>query len=242
MALTEGKYNRTYHYSFSPGTTSDDRINHEWEQDILRITDNLQHLDNLIHTEKMDGENQCINQYGIFARSHAAATRHPWSNFLKELHPMLKKDLADFDIELFGENMYAKHSIGYPGIESHFYMFGVRKNGIWLSWSDVEMYAELFDFPTVPIIKIDNSKILNINDYKNAILNEVVKESTFGSYDTKTDEKCTMEGIVTRNIGSYSVDEFSKNVFKYVRAKHVNTDIHWSKNWKRAPLKWENYK
>jgi len=61
MSLSEGKYNRTYHYSFSPGTTSDDRINHEWEQDILRITNNLQNLDNLIHTEKMDGEN-CLDE------------------------------------------------------------------------------------------------------------------------------------------------------------------------------------
>ena len=61
MSLSEGKYNRTYHYSFSPGTTSDDRINHEWEKDILRITNNLQSLDNLIHTEKMDGEN-CLEE------------------------------------------------------------------------------------------------------------------------------------------------------------------------------------
>jgi len=239
MALTEGKYNRTYHYSFSPGTTSDDRINHEWIEDIMRITNNLQLLDNVLHTEKLDGENQCINEVGVFARSHAQVTTHPWSNFLKQIHPMIYKDLASFGIELFGENMYAKHSIGYPGIESHFYMFGVKQNGIWLSWKDVEMYAELFEFPTVPIIKIDNSKIKTIEDYKELILKEVVKPSTFGSYETNTGEDCTMEGIVTRNIASYKNEDFAKNVFKYVRAKHVNTDVHWSRNWKRAPLKWE---
>ena len=31
------KYGRTYHYPFSPGTTSDDRINHTYWEDIQRI-------------------------------------------------------------------------------------------------------------------------------------------------------------------------------------------------------------
>ena len=36
------KYGRTYHYPFSPGTTSDDRINHTYWEDIQRIPVNLQ--------------------------------------------------------------------------------------------------------------------------------------------------------------------------------------------------------
>lgn len=63
MILQE--YGRTYHYPFSPGTTSDDRTNHTYREDIKRI-------EPLIHTEKLDGENNCLNQFGIFARSHAA--------------------------------------------------------------------------------------------------------------------------------------------------------------------------
>ena len=31
------KYGRTYHYPFSPGTTSDDRINQTYWEDIQRI-------------------------------------------------------------------------------------------------------------------------------------------------------------------------------------------------------------
>ena len=50
---------------------------------------------------------------------------------------------------------------------------------------------------------------------------------------------CSMEGIVTRNLEAYKVADFKKNVFKYVRKDHVKTDQHWSKKWKRAPLKWE---
>ena len=47
------KYGRTYHYPFSPGTTSDDRINHTYWEDIQRIK-------TLVHTEKLDGENNCL--------------------------------------------------------------------------------------------------------------------------------------------------------------------------------------
>lgn len=46
--ITE-KYGRTYHYPFSPGTTSDDRINTTYWEDIQKI-------ETLVHTEKLDGE------------------------------------------------------------------------------------------------------------------------------------------------------------------------------------------
>ena len=39
------KYGRTYHYPFSPGTTSDDRIQHQyWKY--------IQQMKNIIHTER----------------------------------------------------------------------------------------------------------------------------------------------------------------------------------------------
>ncbi len=43
------KYGRTFHYDFSLGTTSDDKINRKWRSDI-------QKFDTLIHTEKLDGD------------------------------------------------------------------------------------------------------------------------------------------------------------------------------------------
>ena len=79
------KYGRTFHYPFSPGTTSDDRINHDYWFD-------MQSIEQVVHTEKLDGENTCLNQYGVFARSHAAPTRHPWANYLKERWHMIKHD------------------------------------------------------------------------------------------------------------------------------------------------------
>lgn len=79
-----------------------------------------------IDTEKLDGENTCMNGIGLFARSHAAPTRHPWSNHLKSKYSLIKQDLKDTNIEIFGENLYAIHSIIYPNIKEHFYVFGIR--------------------------------------------------------------------------------------------------------------------
>ena len=58
------------------------------------------------------------------------------------------------DLEIFGENIYAIHSIKYLEIEHHFYVFAVRCLDQWLSWEEVKFYAALLDFPTVPELGI----------------------------------------------------------------------------------------
>lgn len=223
------KYNRTYHYDFSPGTTSDDRINRSWYED-------MQVIDNIVHTEKMDGENNALNEFGIFARSHAIQTRNPWSDFLKQKYSLIKNDLKDNNIEIFGENLYAIHSIIYPRLEEHFYIFAVRCLDKWLSWEEVLWYSEFFDFKTVPILSTMKLENVSKDTIKDFVLNIVKNESTFGSIDTITEKNCSMEGIVSRNINEYDVDKFKNNVFKYVRKNHVKTDEHWSRNWKRSKL------
>ncbi len=222
------KYGRTYHFPFSPGTTNDDRINHFYWEDISK-------LKTVIHTEKLDGENTCLNKYGIFARSHAAPTRHPWANHLKHLWQLHKHDLGN--LEVFGENLYAIHSISYTRLDHHFYVFGIREKDTWLSWDEVVFYATLLDFPTVPILGTSHPQ--NQINFENNIKQLITEPSTFGSRDVITNTACSMEGLVTRNYESYSVDNFKQNVFKYVRKDHVKTNEHWSRNWKRAPLNWE---
>lgn len=225
------KYGRTFHYPFSPGTTSDDRINRHYWDDISQIK-------NILHTEKLDGENNCLSQYGVFARSHGAPTVSPWTNFLREKWQYLKRDLGNY--EIFGENLYAIHSIQYPLIENHFYVFGIRVMDCWLSWEETAFIAQFFDFPVVPVLN-EIEAPQDILLYENDILNMVQKPSVFGSIDVQTQENCTMEGIVSRNKEEYLVSDFQHQVFKYVRKGHVKTDEHWTKNWKRAPLKNENY-
>jgi len=224
------KYGRTYHFPFSPGTTSDDRVNH-------RYWENIQRIETLVHTEKLDGENNCLNQFGVFARSHAAPTTSPWTAQLRERWELLKNDLGN--IELFGENLYAVHSIEYKRIESYYYIFAVRCLDKWLSWEEVKFYAGLFDFPTVPELKVQKVNTLTPESLKDNILRWATEPSVFGSADTLLEENCTREGVVTRNIEEYPVTDFSYNVFKYVRKGHVKTTEHWTRNWKRAQLIWE---
>lgn len=220
------KYGRTYHYPFSPGTTSDDRINQTYWQDVQQIK-------TLIHTEKLDGENNCLSCHGVFARSHAAPTVSPWTNQIRQKWELIKHDLGN--LEIFGENLFAIHSIEYQHINSHFYVFGIREFDHWLSWEETKFYAQLLDFETVPELDL-KTKAEDELSFKKNILEIVAQPSVFGSVDFQTQEPCTMEGIVSRNIEGYSVDDFAQNVFKYVRKGHVKTDEHWTRNWKRAKL------
>ncbi len=230
MNMQSRKYGRTFHYPFSPGTTSDDRINQDWWRHINQI-------EHLIHTEKLDGENNCLSRYGVFARSHATPTVSAWTNQIRQRWQLIKHDLAD--IELFGENLYAIHSIEYQYIEDYFYLFAVRQGNNWLSWDEVKFYAALFDFPTVPEIILPANCRISAQDYQSKLISTAAQDSLFGATDVKTGKSCSMEGIVSRNSAGFSVDDFAENIFKYVRQNHVKTDLHWKRNWQRAPLAFE---
>ena len=226
------KYGRTYHYDFSPGTTSDDRINHNWRNDVQKFK-------TIIHTEKLDGENTCLSELGVFARSHAAPTLHPWADHLKIKQRIISNDLKENNIEIFGENLYAIHSIIYPKLEHHFYVFAIRVLDKWLSWDEVKWYAEFFDFPVVPELSIQNTNDTEL--IKKTVMGISSLPSIFESIQNKTSPPkiCTREGIVSRNIEEYNVESFAQNVFKFVRKNHVQTDEHWSKTITRAMLKHE---
>ena len=226
MAYSQ-KYGRTFHFPFSPGTTSDDRINNNYWLDMSKI-------ERLVHTEKLDGENNCISKYGVFARSHAAPTTSPWTSMLRQKWALIKNDIGNY--EIFGENLFAIHSIEYCELDDHFHVFAVREHDKWLSWEETCFVAAAFDMTTVPMLQAID-KLPEKAVFEKNTLNLTAQRSIYGSIDVSNQKPCSMEGIVTRNMGEYSVDDFQKNVFKYVRKNHVKTDEHWTKNWKRAPLK-----
>src|SRR4028119_1404502 len=226
MAQSE-KYGRTWHYPFSPGATGDDRINHDYWNDI-------QQIDRLIHTEKLDGENNCLNKWGVFARSHAAPTTSPWTAAIRQYWQRVKNDLGD--LEVFGENCYGIHSLRYTQLDHYFYVFAVRLHDTWLSWEETKFYAAMLDLPVVPEIAVI-TKPANKADFEKSVLQLVAGGGAFAPMDTATGQPATMEGLVTRNVASYKTEAFANNVFKWVRKGHVKTDEHWTRNWKRAELK-----
>lgn len=251
------KYCRSLHAQISLGSTSDDRF---MPKGYVKIFSNMKEL---ILTEKLDGQNNCLNKNGVFARSHSAVSVHPWDRPLVDRWNLIKYDLDD--IEIFGENMYGIHSIGYKSLESYFYVFAIRRKDVWLSWEEVKFYAEIYDFPTVPeiVVKTELKDVYNDNKDENKALEEwftinlgmkwtesVETSGKLGGYSAETGKDCS-EGFVVRNSGEFKTNdglipvnsnEFN-NLFKVVRKSHVKTDIHWSKNWKRASLiDYEKYK
>jgi RNA ligase len=224
------KYGRTYHYPFSPGTTSDDRISHNYWHDV-------QNIGSLVHTEKLDGENNCLSAHGVFARSHVAPTTSPWTRAIRERWQSIKNDLGE--VEIFGENVYAVHAIAYRQLEHHYYVFGVRCLDKWLSWEEVKFYAAMFDFAVVPELQTVAPAGMSQAVFRECVLALAKEPSTLQSYDLHTGKRCTREGIVSRNADEYPVSNFAQHVFKYVRKGHVKTDEHWTRNWKRARLRWE---
>ena len=211
------KYNRTYHLPWSPGSTNDDRI-----------SDNVESLlgTEIVSTEKLDGENCGMTDDGVYARSHATFTTSAWSREVRQLHKLSVEDELGDGVFLFGENMEGIHSIEYTNLTSYFYIFGIRDNDIWIPWEKVEEYSYLLDIPTVPVLF---KGIVNTAKELQQIVEDLVsKPSELGGQ---------REGIVVRTAGMFHNDDFADNVMKWVRKGHVQTDVHWTRNWKKAEIK-----
>ena len=165
----------------------------------------------VVVTEKLDGENTSI--YGP-GRTHARSIDsrdHASRHYVKRISAQLHWSLLPERAVLLGENVYAKHSIHYTRLTSWFYLFGIRLDGLMLSWSDVQSYAYDLGIPTVPVLWEGPWEL-----FKHAAL--IPRASSFG-------EEC--EGYVVRNSSSFPVGDFQYNVAKYVRPNHVQSDSHW---------------
>jgi len=213
------KYGRTYHLPWSPGTTSDDRISKSVES-LLGI--------DIVVTEKLDGENCGMTDGGVYARSHATFTTSAWSREVRALHKQKIENALGEGVYLFGENMEGVHSIEYSDLTSYFYIFGVRDNGLWISWDKVEEYAYLLDLPAVPVLF--RGKIETEKELRELTQDLVSQGSSLGG---------NREGIVVRNAGEFSNEDFGTNVMKWVRKGHVKTDTHWTRNWVKAKISYE---
>lgn len=195
------KYPRTPHLPWSPGRTKDDKI--------LKDTSNFEEK-HIVVSIKMDGENTTLYSNYMHARSIDSKdheSRHWIKAFWSNIRWLIPKGWR-----ICGENMYAKHSIQYNDLESYFLVFSIwnDKNECLPYW-ETKDYCDLWDLVHVPIIY--NGFWL---DKMDAFLKARFDESASGH-----------EGYVVRNYDSFHFDNFERNVAKYVRENHVQTDTHW---------------
>lgn len=210
------KYERTYHFPFSPGQTSDDKVQLDYWQFVSQMK-------SVVLTEKLDGENNCLSRYGVFARSHAAPTISPWTARPRQRWAQIRHDLGE--LEIFGENLYAVHSIEYKRLEDYFFVFGTRYLDQWLCWEEVCFCANALDLPVVPVLSISGPPESD-QALRNGILDIADAESRFGSVDAQTGADCSCEGIVLRDSDGFPAGELATHVMKYVRKDHVQTSAH----------------
>lgn len=193
------KYPRTFHLPWSEGCTSDDK----------KLTTDRQFFDReVVVSEKRDGENTTMYRDYYHARSLDSA-HHPSRDFVKSIWGQIRYMIPE-GYRVCGENLYARHSIGYDNLSSYFEVFSIwDHNNMCLSWDDTEEFVYGLGLITVPVIyrgTYDQAKIR-------------------GLWNPEESDK--VEGYVVRSAKSFHYDAFQNNVAKFVRKGHVQTDEHW---------------
>lgn len=189
------KYPRTYHLPWSEGLTKDDRIH----PDVGFFSGK-----EVVVTEKMDGENTSIYSNYLHARSIDAQS-HWTQSYVRQLQGQIGFNIPD-GWRICGENLFAKHSIGYGNLADFFLMFSIWNDiNECLSWQDTIEWADLLGLKTVPLI------------YR-GIYDENVIRSCF---------KQDSEGYVVRIADKFNYGQFRFSVGKFVRKNHVQTSNHW---------------
>lgn len=157
-------------------------------------------------TEKMDGENTTLYNDHSHARS-IDSRHHPSRDWIKRFHATIAHDIPD-GWRVCGENLYAQHSIAYKQLKSYFYGFSIWNEGNeCLSWEETLVWFEMLGITPSPVLfagQWDEKAILTLD------------------FDTSR-----VEGYVVRLADSFSYEDFTKSIAKWVRKGHVQTDQHW---------------
>ena len=192
------KYPRTFHLPWSPGMHDDDRM--------LETTSSFDGQEVVI-TEKMDGENTTMYDDYIHARS-VDGRSHASRAWVKNFWAAVRINIPG-TFRICGENMYAKHSIGYDQLDSYFLGFSIWNRDVCLSWDETVEWFALLEIPLVKIL------------YR-GIYSEQQAKDLLSSLDTQQ-----VEGYVLRVAKSFHLKEFSTCVGKAVRKGHIQTTKHW---------------
>jgi len=198
------KFPRTYHFPWSYEVHSDDKTH-----------DDISFLLNkpLVITIKMDGSNVGIS-FDILSSRSGDKPDHKSFDLLKQRYPVIKYDIPK-NMIIYGEWLYAVHSIEYETLDDYLTVFAIKEGNKWLSWNSVEEWSALLDLKNVPVVKknIKFKTIEEMEEITKKLADRVIKSGH--------------EGIVVRLSSSFT--DYTKSTAKFVRKGHVQTDKHWTK-------------
>ena len=202
MNTARTKYPRSFHLPWSLGSTDDDNtlsgVAHFVGQEI-------------VVTEKLDGENTTIYPDGYMHARSLDGRTHESQTWVRALAGRIGRDIPS-TMRICGENVYARHSIGYEALETYFYVFGIFEGDVSLSWDEVEAYSEMLGLKTVPVL------------YRGLWDEAAIK----GCYTGTSRCGGIQEGYVVRLAKSFTRDEYPVSLAKFVRANHVvEGAAHW---------------
>jgi len=203
------KYPRIYHLPWSPGGTRDDKR--------LASVDSLLKTP-LVVTEKVDGSNVCLTRDALFARSHTGPPSHASFDLLKAIHARVKHRITP-GIFLFGEWAYATHSIPYTDLPAYLLIFGVCDGEYWWNWQRTVQVAQGLGLAMVPMVEAGRS-------YTTA---KELRERTDALACQLSLCGGQREGLVVRLPHNFDTRCFTTSIAKWVRADHVQTDAHWTR-------------
>lgn len=190
-------YPRTAHLPWSPGVGGDD----------VRAGAELAGLagQEVVVTEKLDGENTTLYSDGLHARSLDSG-HHPSRAWVKALQGRVGARIPA-GWRVCGENLYARHSLPYEDLDSWFYGFSVWDGERCLDWDRTVRFLHGLGVPAPRVL-------------------------WRGTFDERALRKLRLdtarqEGYVVRTTAGFDRADFGRRVAKWVRGGHVQTDTHW---------------
>ena len=208
----DAKYPRTPYWPFSPSIGREDGVH----PDPGRFVG-----ETVVVTEKLDGGNTLLHAGKVYARSVSAPSEGKWMAMVKKHHSW---KVNEPDVYLYGEDIYGVHSIEYEPVPEHetFHAFALRDDtGAFASFAEVEAYAKEREIPVVPVLF--NGSFRSVAEARAFVERAQAEPSVLGG---------EREGVVLRLARGFRAEEFSNNVCKSVRPGHVQSDEHWTRNWK----------
>ena len=206
------RYPSTPYWPWSPTTGRGDAVLQHPERFIGQ---------KVVATEKLDGGCTLLHGGRVYARSVSAPSEAKWMAMVKKHHAW---KVTEPDVWLYGEDIYGVHSITYNPVpeDETFYAFALRNAvGEFTAFSDLEHYAKSRRIPIVPVLF--RGVFRSLAEVRGFVIRAQAEPSALGG---------KREGVVLRLDRAFPAAEFPEAVCKSVRPDHVQTDEHWTRNWK----------